>query len=101
MSLKESYIANWKNLPKNSIKIRVAQPSILSPSKSLLKDWKEKIISWKEYERRFRIEMKGNKERLKEIGELSKKKEVYLICYEKEHPCHRFILIDLIKEEII
>jgi len=99
--LKESYIANWKNLPEDAIKIRVARPSILAPSRNLLFLYKNGNINWKEYETCFRREILANKkacDTLREIAGLSEEKDVYLICYEKSYPCHRFILIDLIKE---
>ena len=99
--LKESYIANWKNLPQESYKVRVARPSILGPSKQLLNDYKYKKLSWNVYERRFREEILNNPkavEELKWLATISKLKDVYLICYEKEYPCHRFILIDIINE---
>lgn len=99
--LKESYIANWKNLPVNAVKIRVARPSILSPSKELFSDYKQGKMEWEDYEKRFRNEILNSKEAmdaLRDISELSKGPDVYLICYEKNYPCHRFILIDMIKE---
>jgi len=34
--------------------------------------------------------------KLKEIEKLAEEKDVRLICYEKNPPCHRFILVDLI-----
>ena len=97
--LKEGYIAKWKKYPKDEVKIRVARPSVLAPSKELLKDWKEGEIDWAEYERRFRAEVSNNPRavaKLKEIKKLAEEKNVRLICYEKNPPCHRFILIDLI-----
>lgn len=99
--LKESYIANWKNLPKNAIKFRVARPSVLSPSQSLLNDYKQNKIDWQEYEKRFRNEILNKPqsiEQLEYIKKVSKTKDIYLICYEKKYPCHRFILIDMINE---
>ena len=98
--LKEGYIARWKKYPKDEVKVRVARPSVLAPSKELLKDWKEGKIDWAEYERRFRKEILGNPKalaKLKEIKKLAEEKDVRLLCYEKNPPCHRFILIDLIK----
>jgi len=97
--LKEGYIAKWKKYPKDEVKIRVARPSVLAPSKELLKDWKEGEVDWAEYERRFRKEILDNPKavaKLKEIKKLAEEKDVRLICYEKNPPCHRFILIDLI-----
>jgi len=97
--LKEGYIARWKKYPKDEVKVRVARPSVLAPSKELLKDWKEGKIDWDAYERRFRKEILSNPKavaKLKEIKKLAEEKDVRLICYEKNPPCHRFILIDLI-----
>lgn len=99
--LKEGYIANWKNYPKNEIKIRVARPSILAPSNELLEDWKKGKITWEEYEKRLKEEIYSNPkavERLKEIKKLVETKDVRLICYEKKPPCHRFTLITMIEE---
>lgn len=113
--LKESYIANWRNLPDDAVKIRVARPSVLAPSETLLtafmeakKSWMAKGLTelearkkaWEEvdYEDRFRREILNNPKamgKLKEIRKLAEEKDVYLICYEKEPPCHRFILLDL------
>ena len=113
--LKESYISNWRNLPEDAVKIRVARPSVLAPSKTLFsaflkakKVWIAKGLTelearkkaWEEvdYEERFRREVLNNLKamaRLREIRELAKEREVYLICYEKEPPCHRFVLIEM------
>lgn len=98
--LRESYIANWKKLPEDAVRIRVARPSILAPSKVLLKDYKNGLIDWNEYTRRFLLEILSNPEaiaKLKEIKALAQEKDVYLICYEKHPPCHRFILMKLIE----
>ena len=97
----ESYISMWNKLPKDAIKVRVARPSVLSASKELLYDYKEGRINWQEFENRFRKEITNNTKaiaELKRLKILSQEKDVYLICYEKNYPCHRFILIDLIKE---
>ncbi|GAI92848.1 unnamed protein product [marine sediment metagenome] len=52
--LKETYLANLKNVPDRAIKVRVARPAILSPSKELLKDWKDGKIDWGQYETRYK-----------------------------------------------
>jgi uncharacterized protein YeaO (DUF488 family) len=99
--IKESYISMWNKLPSDAIKVRVARPSVLSPSKELFYDYKEGWINWREFENRFRKEIISSPKaiaELKRLKELSQEKDVYLICYEKNYPCHRFILIDLIKE---
>lgn len=124
MTIKEGYIANWKKYPKDEIKVRVARPSILGPSKKLFTDfinWKKEFLrgigtpprkiskqearerAWKacDYEKRFRTEIQQNLialAKLRELKELAKTIDIRLICYEKEVPCHRFILLDIIKE---
>ena len=99
--LKETYLANLKNVPAEAVKIRVARPAILSPSKELLNDWKGGKITWNEYETRYKAEILSSQEAvetIKLIKELSEHKDVYLYCYEKNPPCHRFILLELIRE---
>ena len=99
--IKESYISMWNKLPNDAIKVRVARPSVLSPSKELFYDYKEGRINWEEFETRFKKEILNNPKaigELKRLKELSQEKDVYLICYEKKYPCHRFILLNLIKE---
>lgn len=99
--LKESYISMWKKLPVDSIKVRVARPSVLSASKKLMTDYKSARITWETFEARFRDEIKNNPNAVAELQRLkilSKTKDVYLICYEKNYPCHRFILMNMINE---
>ena len=99
--LKESYISMWKKLPETAIKVRVARPSVLSASKELLTDYKSGRITWETFEIRFRDEIKNNPKAVAELQRLktlSQTKDVYLICYEKNYPCHRFILMHLINE---
>ena len=101
MMLLEGYIAKWKKYPEAETKIRVARPSILGPSKGLLSRYKEGNMSWEDYEKEFRDDIYGNKEAirmLKNIAVFSQTQDVRLICYEKNPPCHRFILIDIIME---
>lgn len=91
----------WNKLPPDAVKVRVARPSVLSPSIELFHDYKQGRITWQEFEVRFRKEIVSNPKavaELKRLKELSQEKDVYLICYEKSYPCHRFILMDLIKE---
>lgn len=99
--LLEGYIGRWTKYPKDEIKIRVARPSVLSPSKHLFKDIKDGEIDLDTYEIRFRKEIFDNPKALAKIDEiktlLSNGKNVRLICYEKNPPCHRFLLIDIIK----
>ena len=101
MTILEGYIAQWKNYPEDEVKVRVARPSILGPSKKLLKDYKENDLSWSEYTTRYVAEIMASPRALKQIDdiiELSKTKTVRLICYEKNRPCHRFILLDMLEQ---
>ena len=101
MVLLEGYIAMWKKYPKDEVKIRVVRPSILAPSRGLLADYKNKLIDWKGYERRFREEIICSPKAmayLRSIKSDSENKNVRLICYEKNPPCHRFILLDIISK---
>jgi len=115
--LKESYVAKLKTLPKNAIKIEVGYPSVFAPSDTLLREFNEiksmlmtkgiaepeaRKRAWKktDFENRFRKEIEYKPEvinKLKEIKKLAEEKDVYLYCYCGKFPCHRFILIDMIK----
>jgi len=100
--LLEGYLAKKITYPKHEIHIVVTATakSVLAPSWDLLDDWKNKKINWEEYTKRFIMEIITNPEAIKEmkhIKELAKIKDVRLICYEKQYPCHRFILIHLIE----
>jgi uncharacterized protein YeaO (DUF488 family) len=115
--LKETYVAKLKTLPKDVIKIAVGYPSIFSPSETLLKEFnqiKSKLMkkgmveqdarkqAWQQtnFEDRYRKEIESKPDvinKLKEIKELAEKKDVFLYCYCGKYPCHRFILMDMIK----
>ena len=74
---------------------------VLAPSRGLLADWKRGLTTWPEYTSRFREEIRGSPEAvaaLRHIVEISRTNEVYLICWEKAPPCHRFILLDMAGE---
>jgi uncharacterized protein YeaO (DUF488 family) len=101
--LKETYLGNWRKIPEGVEKIYVTRTakSVLSPSNELLNDYKGKRIDWAQYTERFIEEMKSEKaiNEMRRIKELARTKDVYLICYEKPPDnCHRFLLMDMIKE---
>ena len=116
--LKESYFAKLKTLPKDAIKVEVGYPSIFAPSESLLSDFNElrlklmkkgktepeaRRLAWEQtkFEKRYRKKITSNPKlihKLKEIKELSEKKDVYLYCYCGKPLCPRFILMDIIKK---
>lgn len=100
--LKETWIGNIKNLPQDAVAIVVTRRAghVLSPSWQLLMDYNKRKIAWEEYVRRFYKEMNNKtcKSEMKRIAELSKTKDVYLACFERNGHCHRFLLIDMIKK---
>ena len=73
----------------------------LAPSARLLKDYKEKNITWKMFKNQYLVEINENeaaKEKFEELFMLSKMQNVTILCYEKEgEHCHRNILMDLSK----
>ena len=74
---------------------------ILAPSRELLADWRGYLITWEEYVARFREEILGSPEAvaaLRHIIALSRTRDVWLICWEKAPPCHRFLLLDMARE---
>ena len=72
----------------------------LAPSPKLLKDWKNGGISWQEYTRRYKEEMKTPQaqDSIINLATWSAADTFRLLCYEKEWPCHRFILKELIEK---
>lgn len=102
MTLKESYLANLKNLPADSVKLNVTRSSghLLSPSLDLLMLYKNQRVSWEVFTKLYKQEL--NKEACKEmmlrIKERSKEVDVYLLCFEKNGNCHRHILLELINK---
>lgn len=73
-----------------------------APSAELLEDWKDKVISWEEYEKRYLEEMSGRsqQEKIKELAERSKHETITLLCFEPEDDphCHRHLLKKLIEK---
>ena len=107
------YFAMIKSYPENNILIvisryypRFAPPGMLfkpefAPSKGLLEDWKAGLISWEEYETRYRAEMDTPKLRrliMQYANRVNYDQVHRFLCYEKEPPCHRFILKAIIEE---
>ena len=101
--LKETYLARMKQTGKENpdaafIVVTRSAGHLLSPSWKLLNDYKDGRIDWAQYTERFMREMDCDSciAEMKKIWDLSQKKEVFLVCYEKDgENCHRHILIDL------
>lgn len=101
--LKESYLANMKNLPKDSIKIVVTRSArhMLSPSKTLLFGYKSGKVDWTEYVKTFTREMDNPAcvAVMREIKKLAETNDVFLICYEAPGKnCHRYLLMYMINK---
>jgi uncharacterized protein YeaO (DUF488 family) len=101
--LKESYLANAKNLPKSAVKIVVTRSAghMLSPSKTLLYGYKKGDMTWDEYVKTFTREMDNPAcvAIMREIKKIAMTHDVYLICYEAPGKnCHRYLLIDMINK---
>jgi uncharacterized protein YeaO (DUF488 family) len=75
----------------------------LSPSKELIKKYKNKKISWTQFSRAFRKELSSEEAR-KDLDRLAihaRRKSVTLLCYEKEgEKCHRHIVKALISKNV-
>lgn len=73
----------------------------LGPSKNLLQDYKNGEIDWERYKERFLKEMDNpaSRESVIKLVELSKEKDIRLICYERpEKHCHRHIIASIVKQ---
>lgn len=115
MAIKETYLARLKQMRKEHPDahfevITATAKSVLSPSWELLNAYKKRtkeidprnIIRTFEYhyDPEFRAEIvlrKGAIERIKELAVLAETKDVYLVCYEKNYPCHRFIVKEMVE----
>jgi len=74
----------------------------LAPSKELLKDWKNKSVTWQEYEQRYFKEMENKQKFIEELADLAATETITLLCFEKEdNPhCHRHLLKQLIVKQL-
>lgn len=71
----------------------------LAPSLELLKDYKSNN-DWEAYVPRFMKEMDNpeSKEAMRKIIKEAQTKDIFLVCFEKEYPCHRFLILDMMKD---
>ncbi len=107
------YFAKIKSYPETDILIvisrfypRWAPPGLLfkpefAPNALLLSDWKAGAITWPEYEERYRAQMGTPvlRRRIMAYAKRVSSAQVHrFLCFEKEYPCHRFILKAIIEE---
>ncbi len=74
---------------------------LLAPSRKLLEDWNEDRIKWKEYVERYFQQLYDDQRArnfLKEVISLSMEKNVWLVGLEKDYPCHRFLLKQIVEK---
>ena len=73
----------------------------LAPSKKLLEEYKTNKITWNQFVKSFKTELKKNEESLLGINNLknkTKSENVTLLCFEKDGtPCHRHLLNKIIR----
>ena len=71
-----------------------------APTKELLKDWRDKKISWEEYEDRYLAVQESRGTYKKFLDDFSKYKSVCILCSEAtpEH-CHRRLLAERLEKE--
>jgi len=97
----EGYIAKWNEYPTDEVKVRVARPGPLGVPKKLWQLAKDKKITWEEYEMRYLVHVIMNdkaRNKLLEVAQMLKEgKTVRLMCYEKNPPCHRFTLKNVLE----
>jgi len=99
--LLEGYLAKLNTYPLDEIKIVVTRTahSILAPSKELLWLYKDGKITWDEYKIAYIHQISNDPNavfEMKRIKRLAMINDVRLICYEKNYPCHRFLLMEMI-----
>ena len=97
----ESYIAKIKTIPKSQrfLVNRNRGHNELSPSEALLREYKSGKLSWDRFRSRFLRELTEESWRtLQSLAERGFKEDVCLICYERDFPCHRFILLELLMD---
>ena len=98
-------VKNISNLPDKCLKLLIARKKLenmeginwvfnLSPSKKLFWDYKKDIISWEQYEKRYKNELKDNYNTLLKIKMFVENDiNIALICYcEDYNYCHRRLI---------
>lgn len=112
-NFKETYLAKLKQMkaryPEAHFEVITATAkSPLAPTWKLLREYKERTKELKEkeeierefqefYEPRYFHHINNywkSVQRMQELISIAKEKDVFLVCYEKEYPCHRFSLKD-------
>lgn len=101
-------VTRWKprNISSKNFEFDITWKPNLGPSEILLTRWKSGNMSWSEYRQIYLQDAKNNKVFINELVEIKKLlslgKDVFLVCYEKDHiNCHRSILREIFKHNNI
>ena len=103
--------AKKKAIPQGDMVVDVSRSrdnkgevSPLAPSRKLQDDWNQGRIVWKDYVERYYQELKENKEAnslIEEIADLAAQGDVWLVGMEREYPCHRFLVKQIVERILV
>ena len=107
--IKEACLSEGKSMiPKGDIVFDISgvrkkgkRTTPFAPSRKLLEDWNEDRITWKEYVERYFQQLYHDQEAmnlLEEVIFLSMERDVWLVGLEKDYPCHRFLLKQIVEK---
>jgi len=101
LAIKETYIGD-PCIPIDAHVVDVSHRagSPLSPSFELMDAWSGDDIPWKEFVERYLEEISSRplaNELMKQIIESSQKMDIWILCEEKEYPCHRYLIKYLVE----
>lgn len=110
--IKETYLAVRKKIvpPADMVldisrfRKKEGEISPLAPSRELLNDWNQDRLPWKDYVERYYQELKEKKEAssaIQQIADLAAEQDVWLVCMEKEYPCHRFLVKETVERILV
>lgn len=107
--IKETHLsAKRRTIPKGDLIFDISgfgkgrrSISPLAPSPVLSEDWNNDRIRWKEYVERYFLQLYHDQRAgslLDEIISLSMERDVWLVGLERDYPCHRFLLKQIIEK---
>ena len=110
--IKETYLAvRKKTVPPADVVLDISrfrkkegEISPLAPSRELLNDWNQDRLTWKDYVERYYQELKEKKEAssaIQQIAHLAAQQDVWLVCMEREYPCHRFLVKETVERIMV
>ena len=107
--IKETHLsAKKRTIPKGDLIFDISGSrkgrrsiSPLAPSHLLLEDWDNDRMRWKEYVEKYFLQLYHDQTAgslLEEIISISMERDVWLVGLEKEYPCHRFLLMQILEK---